>query len=77
MGHWSERAARMVSNAANMEPSARLINIRKKSRDQTTDPGSRVTTCTVYTQIIQTDVGKTILSYSFLQVLPYTAKKGR
>ncbi len=52
MGHWSERAARMVSKAANMEPSARLINIRKKSRDQTTDPGSRVTT---YTRIIQRD----------------------
>jgi hypothetical protein len=52
MGHWSERAARMVSKAANMEPSARLINIRKKSRDHTTDPGSRVTTCT---QIIQRD----------------------
>jgi hypothetical protein len=56
MGHWSERAARMVSKAANMEPSARLINIRKKSRDQTTDPGSRVTTCT--RKKIQTDVVK-------------------
>jgi hypothetical protein len=60
MGHWSERAARMVSKAANMEPSARLINIRKKSRDQTTDPGSRVTTCT-HTKI-QTDARKIILT---------------
>jgi hypothetical protein len=51
MGHWSVRAARIVSNAAKMEPRARLINIMKNSRDHTTDPGINVTTCTNFQKV--------------------------
>ena len=43
-GHWSDIAVITVSNAPNIDPRARVINIRKNKADQTWEPGILINT---------------------------------